>query len=258
MTSPLSSSHWFASASAYAAVSAAAHPAPLSPLSKPFCPVCLQEYQPNEGPHYPRILTPCAHTFCSACLEGQIKVKGPGRFRCMLHNDPQSLKNIRAVTDVKANFALIDLMEQNKKDELLCQAVQSNSSSSERPKCVIHKTKDQDRWCQKCKILSCEMCAQFGEHKSHSDQIIPVEDMAKEQRAAVAEVSRIAKQVNAAFDEETKQLIEKRIGTDTHTHTTNIMFCFCTASPPDDGGSRDRMLVCLLTLLFIFIVFCCD
>jgi len=65
------------------------------------------------------------------------------------------------------------------------------------PKCVTHTSRDLDMWCQQCGFLCCELCVRFGEHKAHQEQLLPVGDIAADQRKKVAQLSEQAKEVSS-------------------------------------------------------------
>ena len=77
------------------------------------CQSCYEPFSPAAGPRYPRILAPCAHTFCTECIEKQIQARGAEDFRCLTHNQHVAISKAE---DVKANFALIELLELIEKD----------------------------------------------------------------------------------------------------------------------------------------------
>lgn len=92
---------------------AAAAVVPVGVRAQLDCQSCFEPFAPVVGPRYPRILSPCAHTFCTECITNQLKARGPDNFRCLTHEQPIAIVKAE---DVKANFALIELLELIEKD----------------------------------------------------------------------------------------------------------------------------------------------
>ena len=109
------------------------------------CPICLSDYD-RDG-HIPKIILNCGHTICSECLITLLQNFDSSR--CPLDKRP-FCPGKTSLSDFPANFSLLQLLEEST-NEGIC------SEHQERKNLV----------CMTDRVLVCNSCAIFGEHKGH-------------------------------------------------------------------------------------------
>lgn len=106
------------------------------------CPICMEQY--DDKIKIPKNLT-CGHTICEPCLR-----KVHDAFQTLCCPICKKVIDVTNINDIPKNFALLNMIETNKKDS--------------GKMCQIHQL--QIKWfCEDCKKGSCDEC--HTEHSGH-------------------------------------------------------------------------------------------